>query len=73
MAKTLTFTPREIKQIEFSLIYARDFNHGADGHNNMSIVAKLATDKGFALKETARGEELYVPDTVTVEDAKKVA
>lgn len=29
-------------QISFSRIYADDFHHGADGHNNMLIIAKLA-------------------------------
>lgn len=32
---------RQLSQVRFSIIYARDFHHGADGHNNMMIIAKL--------------------------------
>lgn len=35
------FTVRELKQIRFSQIYFNEFTHGADGHNNMVIIAKL--------------------------------
>jgi hypothetical protein len=36
------FDERQNKQIMFSRVYAADFAHGADGHNNMLIVAKMA-------------------------------
>lgn len=35
------FTERELKEIEFSRIYARDFAHGTDGHNSKTIISKL--------------------------------
>ena len=34
-------TDRETKEIEFALLYARQFNHGTDGHNAKLIIAKL--------------------------------
>lgn len=36
------FDKRQQDQIRFAVIYARDFHHGADGHNNMMIIAKMA-------------------------------
>lgn len=38
---TTWFDARQQKQIEFALVYALDFHHGADGHNNMMIIARL--------------------------------
>jgi hypothetical protein len=35
------FDARQLKQIQFSLFYSERFAHGADGHNNMLIIAKL--------------------------------
>lgn len=36
------FDDRQRKQIAFSRLYARDFSHGATGHNDMLIIAKMA-------------------------------
>lgn len=36
------FTERELKEIEFSVLYARDFAHGTDGHNAKIVIAKMA-------------------------------
>lgn len=36
------FDDRQRKQIEFSRLYAREFSHGAIGHNDMLIIAKMA-------------------------------
>lgn len=36
------FDERQRKQIEFSAIYENDFHHGANGHNDMMIIAKMA-------------------------------
>lgn len=36
------FDDRQRKQIEFSRLYAREFSHGATGHNDMLIIAKMA-------------------------------
>jgi len=33
---------REQKQVEFAKLYARDFYHGANGHNDLMIIAKMA-------------------------------
>jgi len=33
---------RQRKEVEFAIIYARDFSHGTDGHNAKLIIAKLA-------------------------------
>lgn len=34
-------TDREMKEIEFAMLYASTFNHGTDGHNAKLIIAKL--------------------------------
>jgi hypothetical protein len=36
------FDERQQKQIRFARLYAQDFAHGADGHNNMLIIAKMS-------------------------------
>ena len=36
------FDERQIKEINFSLFYAHQFNHGTDGHNSKLIVARFA-------------------------------
>lgn len=36
------FTERQLKEINFSIVYAEDFNHGTDGHNAKIIIAKMA-------------------------------
>ncbi len=35
------FDERQQAQIRFAVLYAKDFHHGADGHNNMMIIAKM--------------------------------
>lgn len=37
------FTERELKEIEFCEMYAKNFQHGTDGHNAKMIIAKLVT------------------------------
>lgn len=37
-----SFDERQQNQIRFARLYAREFHHGADGHNNMLIIAKMA-------------------------------
>jgi hypothetical protein len=39
---TKVFTKRQIKEINFSMVYADDFSHGTDGHNAKIIIAKMA-------------------------------
>jgi hypothetical protein len=41
---------RQKKQIAFCELYASDFHHGADGHNSMMLIAKMAS----LLNETER-------------------
>ncbi len=36
------FEERQRKQIERSVLYAKDFAHGDDGHNAKLIIAKMA-------------------------------
>lgn len=36
------FDERQQQQIRFSRLYAREFHHGANGHNDMMIIAKMA-------------------------------
>ena len=47
---------RQRKQVAFSRVYAEQFGHGADGHNNMLIIAAMAN-----LLDTLEGNtiELY--------------
>ena len=33
---------RQLKEINFDIIYAADFSHGTDGHNARLIIAKMA-------------------------------
>ena len=33
---------RQLKEIEFARIYAKDFAHGTDGHHRLLLIAKLA-------------------------------
>lgn len=35
------FTEREVKEMDFSELYAKDFHHGTEGHNAKLIIAKL--------------------------------
>jgi hypothetical protein len=36
------FDERQRKEIELCRIYAKDFNHGTDGHNAKMIIAKMS-------------------------------
>ena len=36
------FDERQQNQIRFARLYAVKFHHGADGHNNMMIIAQMA-------------------------------
>lgn len=59
--KEPTFTEREINEIKFCVMYAEEFSHGADGHNRMRLIAKLAklcTDEHVRL---IAGDEPILP------------
>jgi hypothetical protein len=36
------FDERQLKEIEFCRIYAKEFSHGTDGHNAKLIIARFA-------------------------------
>lgn len=36
------FDDRQKKEIEFSILYSKEFNHGTDGHNAKLLIAKMA-------------------------------
>lgn len=36
------FDERQLKEIAFSRVYAKEFGHGTDGHNGKLIIAKMA-------------------------------
>jgi hypothetical protein len=36
------FDDRQQKEIRFAQFYAKNFNHGTDGHNAKVIIAKMA-------------------------------
>jgi hypothetical protein len=36
------FDERQLKEINFNIVYADNFAHGTDGHNARLIVAKMA-------------------------------
>lgn len=35
------FTERELKEIDFAVMYAEHFDHGTDGHNRLKLISKL--------------------------------
>ena len=37
------FDERQRKEIEFSILYLNQFEHGTDGHNAKVIIAKMAS------------------------------
>lgn len=36
------FDERQLKEIDFAVLYAEKFAHGTDGHNAKMIIAKMA-------------------------------
>lgn len=50
------FDERQRNQIRFSRLYASQFGHGADGHNNMLIISQMAS-----LLDTAESERADAP------------
>lgn len=49
------FDTQQHIQIEFSTLYAEDYDHGADGHNSMRIIAKMADMLDDLTKEVNDG------------------
>lgn len=52
------FSERELREIEFSRLYQKEFNHGTDGHNAKIIIAKLA-----AILDTVAAFDAPLDDT----------
>lgn len=55
-------TERETKEIHHALYYARFLAHGTLGHNQLLLIARLATRMGFRLE----GNTLRLPDNVII-------
>lgn len=36
------FDERQTKEIDFAILYEREFKHGTDGHNSKLIIARMA-------------------------------
>lgn len=47
LREDIYLTKREIKELQHCMYYAENCNHGADGHNRMNLVAKLAHALGI--------------------------
>lgn len=47
------FTERELKEIELAQVYVAVFNHGTDGHNAKTIIAKFVDLMEEAVRELA--------------------
>lgn len=50
----IVLNDREKKQVEFAVMYAKHFSHGATGHNDLLLIAKLATLLDGHFDDTAR-------------------
>lgn len=48
-ARGMVLDERQLDEIRFCLVYESKFKHGADGHNRMILLAKLAQALGFSL------------------------
>lgn len=51
------FDERQLKEIDFSVLYEQTFAHGTDGHNAKMIIAKMAKlldEFTFVLEDNAR-------------------
>lgn len=61
--KKLELTERELQAIRWALTYLNHFSHGAAGHNDLIVLAKLALHMGF---EQDGDLKLSYPDSVKV-------
>lgn len=59
--KELVVDSRQLKEIEFALLYSGKFNHGTDGHNRLNIISLFADWHGFEIVDGV----LVVPPHVT--------
>lgn len=55
------FSDRETKEILFAQLYAKDFNHGTTGHNQLLVIAKLCEMLTRIEESGVRIPELYYP------------
>lgn len=51
-ASELVLTKREVADILLCMFYDSDCHHGADGHNRMMLVAKMAKALGVSLSKS---------------------
>jgi hypothetical protein len=35
------FDARQLKEIDFAQVYAKEFNHGTDGHNRLLLIDRM--------------------------------
>ena len=71
----LELTERELKEIKHALFYVNDCNHGTVGHNQLGLIANLATHLGFSL-EIDRSKspimtDLLIPNMVSIIPEKR--
>lgn len=59
----IEFTERELNELAHCVNYAENYHHGADGHNRMMLVAKLAKGLGMILHQNG----VIVPERAVVE------
>ena len=60
------FTERELKEIEFSVLYDRDFAHDTEGRNAKIVIAKMAE-----LLDSINPAAFEGPLTETIQAARK--
>lgn len=61
------FDERQLKEIDFSILYAEQFHHGTDGHNAKLIIARMASLLDFFT--TGKGYEINSGQGVPVAEA----
>jgi len=64
----LTITRRELIEIAHSIYYARTYNHGTVGHNQLILTAKLAEELGFRIPSDGNWEETRFPEGTVITD-----
>jgi hypothetical protein len=65
--KVLEITQRELDEIKHAIHYYAECNHGTTGHNQLVLIAKMATERGFHLYQRNGQLAVTVPEGVKVE------
>lgn len=63
-APKLTMAKRDLQEIEHALYYAKNWAHGTVGHNQLMLIAALASQLGFRLDPNT--DTLVIPNTIRV-------